>query len=521
MANPILLSLSLCLLVLFNGCLAQTRQQRRQFGDCQLDRLNALEPTNRIEAEAGSIESWDPNDQQFRCAGVAVVRRTIEPNGLLLPHYHNAPQLIYIVRGRGIQGTALPGCPETFQESQQQSQQQQGQSRRFQQDRHQKIRHFREGDIIALPAGVAHWAYNDGDSPVVAVALLDTSNNDNQLDEQPRSFFLAGNPEDEFRRQGHQQYEQRRGQQQQRQQQRRGERGERGKQQKGSSNNVFSGFDAEFLADAFNVDFDMGRRLQSNDDNRRHIVRVEGELQVLRPPRSREQWEREERQEREHERESERQRRQGGRGRGRDENGLEETICSLRLRENIGDRSRADIYTEQAGRINTLNSNNLPVLRWLQLSAERGDLYRDAIYVPHWNVNAHSVVYAIRGRAQVQVVDDNGQTVFDDEIRQGQLLTIPQNFAVAKRASSEGFEWVAFKTNDNAIISPLAGRTSAIRALPDEVLANAFQISREEARRLKYNRQETTLARPSRSSSERRRAESERRGSSSERRAEA
>jgi hypothetical protein len=122
----------------------------------------------------------------------------------------------------------------------------------------------------------------------------------------------------------------------------------------------------------------MGRRLQSNDDNRRHIVRVEGELQVLRPPRSREQWEREERQEREHERESERQRRQGGRGRGRgrDENGLEETICSLRLRENIGDRSRADIYTEQAGRINTLNSNNLPVLRWLQLSAERGDLYR-------------------------------------------------------------------------------------------------------------------------------------------------
>jgi hypothetical protein len=99
MANPILLSLSLCLLVLFNGCLAQTRQQRRQFGDCQLDRLNALEPTNRIEAEAGSIESWDPNDQQFRCAGVAVVRRTIEPNGLLLPHYHNAPQLIYIVRG--------------------------------------------------------------------------------------------------------------------------------------------------------------------------------------------------------------------------------------------------------------------------------------------------------------------------------------------------------------------------------------------------------------------------------------
>jgi hypothetical protein len=127
---------------------------------------------------------------------------------------------------------------------------------------------------------------------------------------------------------------------------------------------------------------------------------------------------------------------------------------------------------------------------------------QEALYVPHWNQNAHSVVYAIRGRARVQVVDDNGNTVFDDELRQGQVLTIPQNFVVAKRAESEGFEWVAFKTNDNAVINPLAGRTSALRALPDDVLANAFQISREEARRLKYNRQETTLGRSSRSSSE-------------------
>uniref|UniRef100_A0A7N2MK92 Uncharacterized protein n=1 Tax=Quercus lobata TaxID=97700 RepID=A0A7N2MK92_QUELO len=33
------------------------------------------------------------------------------------------------------------------------------------------------------------------------------------------------------------------------------------------------------------------------------------------------------------------------------------------------------------------------------------------------------------------------------------------------RASSEGFQWVAFKTNDNAQISPLAGQTSALRAI--------------------------------------------------------
>ncbi|KAG6724296.1 hypothetical protein I3842_03G253900 [Carya illinoinensis] len=430
--------------------------------------LDALKPTNRIEAEAGVIESWDPNHQQLQCAGVAVVRRTIEPNGLLLPHYSNAPQLVYIARGRGITGVLFPGCPETFEESQRQPQQ--GQRR---------------------------------DSPVVAIFLLDTHNNANQLDQNPRKFYLAGNPDDEFWPQGQQEYEQHRRQQQH--QQRRGEHGE---QQRDLGNNVFSGFDAEFLADAFNVDTEMARRLQSENDHRGSIVRVEGrQLQVIRPRWSHEEQEREERKERERERESESERRQSRRGR-RDDNGLEETICTLSLRENIGDPSRADIYTEEAGRISTVNSHNLPILRWLQLSAERGALYSDALYVPHWNLNAHSVVYALRGRAEVQVVDNFGQTVFDDELREGQLLTIPQNFAVVKRARNEGFEWVSFKTNENAMVSPLAGRTSAIRALPEEVLVNAFQIPREDARRLKFNRQELTLVGSrSRSSRSERRAE--------------
>ena len=101
MAKPILLYTSLCFLVLFiNGCLAHRQWQKQQeFNQCQLDSLDALEPNNRIEAEAGVIESWDPNDDQFQCVGVAVVRRTIEPNGLLLPQYASAPQLIYIERG--------------------------------------------------------------------------------------------------------------------------------------------------------------------------------------------------------------------------------------------------------------------------------------------------------------------------------------------------------------------------------------------------------------------------------------
>lgn len=179
------------------------------------------------------------------------------------------------------------------------------------------------------------------------------------------------------------------------------------------------------MAEAFNVDLELARRLHSEMDSRNGIVSVEGRLQVLRPPRRESEFEREGQSEREQERygfrpwereseryrrssrreseryrrpsrretewesesesESERYPRRGGRG-GRcneegcndndpEENGLEETICTMRLRENIGDRSRADIYTPQAGRINTLNSHNLPILFWLQLSAEHGLLH--------------------------------------------------------------------------------------------------------------------------------------------------
>lgn len=97
MNKPYLLSLSICLLV-FNACLA-LREPLSQFNECQLESLNALEPDNRIESEAGVTETWNPNHPELRCAGVTVIKRTIESYGLHLPSYTNAPQLIFIVQG--------------------------------------------------------------------------------------------------------------------------------------------------------------------------------------------------------------------------------------------------------------------------------------------------------------------------------------------------------------------------------------------------------------------------------------
>ncbi|MGC1854411.1 MAG: cupin domain-containing protein [Candidatus Aquirickettsiella sp.] len=57
---------------------------------------------------------------------------------------------------------------------------------------------------------------------------------------------------------------------------------------------------------------------------------------------------------------------------------------------------------------------------------------------------AHSMRNIKRGDG-IQVVTAEGTPVFDDELREGQSLIVPQNFAVVKRAANSGFEWVAFK----------------------------------------------------------------------------
>lgn len=115
---------------------------------------------------------------------------------------------------------------------------------------------------------------------------------------------------------------------------------------------------------------------------------------------------------------------------------------------------------------------------------------------PRYTANAHSALYVTRGSARIQVVGTHGKSVFDEQVNEGQLLVVPQNFVAIKRASEQGFEYIAFKTNDNAMTTQLAGRLSALRAMPNEVLMNSFGISREEARNLKYGREESTLLSP-------------------------
>ncbi|XP_024032089.1 13S globulin basic chain-like, partial [Morus notabilis] len=113
----------------------------------------------------------------------------------------------------------------------------------------------------------------------------------------------------------------------------------------------------------------------------------------------------------------------------------------------------------------------------------------NGIYSPHWHLNGHNVIYVLRGMARIQ----NGIYSPHWHLNGHNVIYVLRGMARIQ---------VSFKTNDNPWISPLAGCTSVIRALPEAVPMNAYQISRDQAQRVKYNREETLLS--SSRSSERR-----------------
>ncbi|KAK9083238.1 hypothetical protein Scep_029709 [Stephania cephalantha] len=213
MDSTILVALGLCFAILFDadsaaaqiyggGSGSQTRQSRYRSPQCQLQRLQAIQPNRRIDAEGGFTEIWEQyNYDQLDCAGASVSRTTIRSNGLYLPVYSNAARLTYVVEGECVHSEVIPGCPETYQAFQQPGQQYRGGAAGEQQqqgsraDEHQKVRRLKRGDIVATPPGFVQWFYNDGNTDLVLVTLLDTANSQNQLDNQDRAFFLAGNPQ--------------------------------------------------------------------------------------------------------------------------------------------------------------------------------------------------------------------------------------------------------------------------------------------------------------------------------------
>eukprot|EP01018_Ginkgo_biloba_P038617 Gb_34863 [translate_table: standard] len=431
----------------------QEEQQRQQQQPCRIERLTAQEPSQRIRSEGGSLEflNIQADNDQFQCAGVTAIRETLDPNALLLPTYTNSPKIAYIVQGEGKLGVVFPGCPETFQQQHMNFHEKREEERGGFREASQKVRRVRKGDVVAIPAGVTCWLYNDGNERLQIVAIADTFNHQNQLDQTYRPFYLAGSAPS-------------------------------GGQMAGGrsiGDNILQGFDTETLAEAMGISQDTARRIQQNQ-KRGPIVKVEGGLRVP-GPRS--------------ERETDYLDSTGV----LNSNSVEEFYCSMRLSHNANNPEDADVYIRHGGWLTRVNRLKLPAVRDMRLGAERGVLHPKAIFAPSWLVNAHGVMYVTRGRGRMQIVANEGKRVFEGEVREGQFLVIPQFHAIAKQAGTEGLEWITFTTSDSAFRSSLTGRNSVLKAMPQEVVMNAYNINEEEARDLRRNREhETTIFSPTR-----------------------
>ncbi|KAK4366084.1 hypothetical protein RND71_013964 [Anisodus tanguticus] len=197
------------------------------------------------------------------------MRLVIRCNSLSLPNIRPMPRLVYTERGRAILGITQPGRAETFQsqsshtfQAGREPREERGQGRRS--DQHQKVHRIRQGDIVVIPAGVAHWAYNDGEEEFVAVMVNDLNHRSNQLDQNFRAFYLAGGVPETGRQNS--------------------EIGLlSGQQSTQRFQNIFRAFDRELMAEAFNIPVDIVRRMQEEQSERGLIVNVRERMSMIKP----------------------------------------------------------------------------------------------------------------------------------------------------------------------------------------------------------------------------------------------
>ncbi|RZC20962.1 Legumin K [Glycine soja] len=187
------------------------------------------------------------------------------------------------------------------------------------------------------------------------------------------------------------------------------------KQEEGNNRNMFGGFDPRFLAEASNVKVGITKKLQSHAGDqiiKKKNPRPEKKEEVVEEKEIRKRkhlkgehegcgeceektrthyYLRREWHEHKGQQDGKEESRERYKERGEGSNVLEESLCTLKLHENIADPSHADIFNPRAGRLRANNSLTLPVLKLLRLSAQLVKLYKSDIYVPHWSMNANSV----------------------------------------------------------------------------------------------------------------------------------
>lgn len=262
-----------------------------------------------------------------------------------------------------------------------------------------------------------------------------------------------------------------------------------------SIQNIIQKFDPELLAEAFNIRLDTISKMQREDERGLIVNAQEGLSGIIRPRRPKQQEEGKEQGGKGEEQEEE-QEGQQGQEQGKEEgpsNGIEEASCTMKIRINIDRFREADVYSRQAGRVTVADRHKLPFLKYLDMSMEKGELYPNALVSPHWTLNGHCIMYVIRGDAQLESVNYDGQSLMNDRVSQGDIVVVPQFFTATIKAGRNGFEWMAVKTTSSPMKNTVAGYRSVFTAQPLEVLTHSYQISPGDAKQLKFNRGDESL----------------------------
>ncbi|KAI5055869.1 hypothetical protein GOP47_0029390 [Adiantum capillus-veneris] len=104
---------------------------------------------------------------------------------------------------------------------------------------------------------------------------------------------------------------------------------------------------------------------------------------------------------------------------------------------------------------------NLDLL--IGFSAVKVSLEKNAMMAPSFVHNGHQLFYFTRGNGRVQVASGDGENVFDQEVREGSMLVIPQFFPSVKIAGDQGLEWIKLVTSSSPRTTFLAGKNSVYR----------------------------------------------------------
>ncbi|KAK7247310.1 hypothetical protein RIF29_42191 [Crotalaria pallida] len=130
--------------------------------------------------------------------------------------------------------------------------------------------------------------------------------------------------------------------------------------------------------------------------------------------------------------------------------------------------------------ITTLTEATFPFIGEVGLSVIRVKLEPNAIKAPTYPANSEvQLIYIAKGSGKIEIVGLNGERVLDSEVKDGQLIVVPQFYVVAQIAGEEGLESYSIVTTTKPLIEELGGRASIWGALSAEVQEVALNVDSE------------------------------------------